>query len=125
MSKVTCLPSGVTTSQAEIIAADSYSRFPMLARDGSLAGYVHIKDLIEEDDAARDLPIEATQVRALPRIDADMPLRQALTIMQNSGAHLGAVISADGRVDGIVTLEDMLEELVGQIRDDSRMIREA
>lgn len=124
MSKVTCLPSGVTTAQAEIIAADSYSRFPMLARDGSLAGYVHIKDLIEEDDAARDLPIEASQVRALPRIHADMPLRQALTIMQNSGAHLGAVISADGHVDGIVTLEDMLEELVGQIRDDSRMIRE-
>ncbi len=88
MSKVTCLPSGVTTAQAEIIAADSYSRFPMLARDGSLAGYVHIKDLIEEDDAARDLPIEASQVRALPRIHADMPLRQALTIMQNSGAHL-------------------------------------
>ncbi|PBB09050.1 hypothetical protein CKW39_05730 [Kocuria sp. WRN011] len=125
MSKVTCLPSGVTTAQAEIIAADSYSRFPMLARDGSLAGYVHIKDLIEEDDAARDLPIEASQVRALPRINADMPLRQALTIMQNSGAHLGAVISADGHVDGIVTLEDMLEELVGQIRDDSRMIRQA
>ncbi len=125
MSKVTCLPSDVTTAQAEIIAADSYSRFPMLARDGSLAGYVHIKDLIEEDDAARDLPIEASQVRTLPRINADMPLRQALTIMQNSGAHLGAVISADGHVDGIVTLEDMLEELVGQIRDDSRMIREA
>lgn len=124
MSKVTCLPSGVTTAQAEIIAADSYSRFPMLARDGSLAGYVHIKDLIEEDDAARDLPIEASKVRALPRIHADMPLRQALTIMQNSGAHLGAVMSEDGHVDGIVTLEDMLEELVGQIRDDSRMIRE-
>ncbi len=34
------------------------------------------------------------------------------------------MISADGHVDGIVTLEDMLEELVGQIRDDSRMIRE-
>lgn len=125
MSKVTCLPSGVTTAQAEIIAADSYSRFPMLSRDGSLAGYVHIKDLIEEDDAARDLPIEASQVRALPRIGADMPLRQALAIMQNSGAHLGAVTSPDGRVDGIVTLEDMVEELVGQIRDDSRMIREA
>lgn len=125
MSKVKCLPAGVTTAQAEIIAADSFSRFPILARDGSLAGYVHIKDLIEEDDAARDLPIEASQVRALPRIDSDMPLRQALTLMQNSGAHLGAVIAADGHVDGIVTLEDMLEELVGQIRDDSRMIREA
>ena len=45
ISKVTCLPSGMTTIQAEIIAADSHSRFPMLARGGSLAGYIHIKDL--------------------------------------------------------------------------------
>ena len=54
-----------------------------------------------------------------------MPLRQALAIIQNSGAHLGAVTSPDGRMDGIVALEDTVEELVGQIRDDSRMIREA
>ena len=92
----------------------------MQAADGALTGYVHIKDLIEEDDAARDLPIEASQVRALPRIDADMPLRQALTIMQNSGAHLGAVISPDGHVDGIVTLEDILEELIGEVQDATR-----
>ena len=41
--------------------------------------------------------------------------------MQGSGAHLGAATDADGTVIGIVTLEDMLEELVGQIRDDSRV----
>ena len=41
--------------------------------------------------------------------------------MQRSGAHLGAATGPGGEVIGVVTLEDMLEELVGQIRDDSRV----
>jgi CBS domain containing-hemolysin-like protein len=84
---------------------------------------VHIKDLIEIDEAARDTPIDPSLIRALPTIDRDMPLRRALALMQNSGAHLGLVLDERGRTEGIVTLEDMLEELVGQIRDDSRKLQ--
>ena len=123
LDRVTTLPAGVTPAQAETVAAGGFSRFPILDVFGELAGYVHIKDLIEIDETARDTPIDPLLIRALPTIDRDMPLRRALSLMQNTGAHLGLVLDDRGRTEGIVTLEDMLEELVGQIRDDSRKLQ--
>jgi CBS domain containing-hemolysin-like protein len=62
-------------------------------------------------------------MRALPDVHLHTPLRQALTAMQGSGAHLARAIDANGVTLGILTLEDVLEELVGQIRDDSRSLK--
>lgn len=121
LEKISSLPEGVTAAQAETAAVEGFSRFPVRAADGRLTGYVHIKDLLDSVQAHRQEPIPAERIRALPEIGADEPLRQALTSMQASGAHLGAATDEAGSVIGIVTLEDMLEELVGQIRDDSRM----
>lgn len=119
---VATLPQGVTAAEAETAAIEGFSRFPVKAADGALVGYVHIKDLLDAADDARDEPIPAARIRELPRISSEQPLREALKIMQDSGAHLGAATEADGTVIGVVTLEDMLEELVGQIRDDSRLV---
>ena len=118
--RVSTLPEGVTPAAAEVAAVEGFSRFPVEAADGALVGYIHIKDVLEASEEARDRPIPAHRIRGLPRIGADQPLRRALAQMQASGAHLGAATDASGAVIGIVTLEDMLEELVGQIRDDSR-----
>lgn len=120
--RVATLPQGVTAAQAETAAVEGFSRFPVMAADGTLVGYVHIKDLLEAAADARDEPIPSARIRELPRIGSEQPLREALKSMQASGAHLGAATDANGTVIGIVTLEDMLEELVGQIRDDSRLV---
>ena len=121
LEQVSTLPEGVTAAQAEAAAVEGYSRFPVRTASGALTGYVHIKDLLDSVQQHRDQPIPAGRIRALPVIAADAPLRDALTEMQDSGAHLGAATDEIGTVIGIVTLEDMLEELVGQIRDDSRL----
>ena len=121
LDEVSTLPEGVTAAQAEAAAVEGYSRFPVRAADGRLTGYVHIKDLLDSVQEHRDRPIPAARIRALPAIAAGAPLRQALASMQDTGAHLGAATDEHGTVIGIVTLEDMLEELVGQIRDDSRV----
>lgn len=121
LEKIASLPEGVTAAQAETAAVEGFSRFPVKAADGRLTGYVHIKDLLDSVQAHRHDPIPGERIRALPEIGADEPLRQALTSMQASGAHLGAATDESGAVIGVVTLEDMLEELVGQIRDDSRL----
>lgn len=120
MHSVTALPAGVTPAQAEQVAVEGYSRFPVFGETGDLDGYVHIKDLVELDPRVRNEPVDPGLIRSLPALAPELPLREALTRMQVSGAHLGAVRDELGRLKGIVTLEDMLEELVGQIRDDSR-----
>ena len=123
LGTLTTLPVGFTPTQAEAAAVEGFSRFPVRADDGSLVGYVHIKDLLEIEAERRDLPMDPALLRALPDVRMDVPLRQALSAMQQSGAHLARAVDASGATLGILTLEDVLEELVGQIRDDSRSLK--
>jgi CBS domain containing-hemolysin-like protein len=120
---VTTLPLDVTPAVAEAVAVEGFSRFPVRSDAGRLVGYVHIKDLLELDEQQRNVPMARDLIRQLPTIRTDMPLRQVLTRMQNTGAHLASAADEAGHVLGIVTLEDVLEELVGQIRDDSRSLK--
>ena len=95
-------------------ARTGFSRFPVVGPDGELAGYVHVKDVLV-DDGAPELGVAAI-LRPLPRVPADTDLRSTLQAMQAGSAQLAAVVDA-GRVVGVVALEDILEELVGEIRD--------
>src|SRR5699024_11185690 len=90
LDAVSSLPEGVTAAEAELAAVEGYSRFPVRSTGGALSSYAHIKDLLDSVQEHRDDPIPAERIRALPRIGADEPLRQALTSTQASGAHLGA-----------------------------------
>lgn len=115
--KVRTLPRSSTVAQVEQAAAQGFSRFPLI-EEGQPVGYVHIKDVLGRGAAERAKPLEQDAVRALPEFTAQQSVRTALQQMQSSGAHLALVKdSATGKVTGIVTLEDLLAELVGQIRD--------
>jgi len=97
-----------------------YSRFPVTSADAVMTGYVHIKDLLETDPTRRSQPIDRTLIRPLIRVRSTDPIRQVLATMKNTGAHLATVTDDIGTTIGIVALEDVLQELVGQIRDGSR-----
>jgi CBS domain containing-hemolysin-like protein len=109
----------VTPHELEQLAARTgYSRFPV--RGGAdLIGYLHVKDVLEFEEVHRNRPIAEAWIRPLPQLDGGDRLRTALATMQRAGAHLARVTDADGRLSGIVTLEDVLEELVGEIRDEA------
>ena len=121
---VRTLPINVTPAHAEAVAADSFSRFPIRDAEDQLVGYVHIKDLLENDPQARRKPMDPRHVRPLPSVRVTDSLREVMVQMQRTNAHLAVVLEADAEAPaeplGIVTLEDVLEELVGKIRDDSR-----
>src|SRR5690625_1228631 len=125
MDTVRTLPADITPAEAEEISAESFSRFPIREQDGSLSGYVHLKDLLQNDPAKRRRPIDRSIIRELPSVSVTDSLADVQEVMRASSAHLALVRDTEGPahrtpVLGMVTLEDVIEELVGVIRDDSR-----
>lgn len=118
---VTVPPDVTPAAVEELSGRTGFSRFPVQAPDGRLTGYLHLKDLLAHEDD-RDVPIDASLHRALPNVAVTDRLRLVLQTMQRSQAHLARVRDEMGTVIGVVALEDVLEELVGEIRDETRRV---
>ncbi|WP_340540614.1 hemolysin family protein [Nocardioides sp. GXZ039] len=115
---LTTLGPGATPADVEALCASTgFSRFPVADADGDLTGYVHLKDVLETDEDRREAPIDNKRIRPLGTVVDDSPLHEALEGLQRRGAHMARVVDSSGRVLGVATLEDVIEELVGEIRD--------
>jgi CBS domain containing-hemolysin-like protein len=100
-----------------LCAATGFSRFPVVGDAGELVGYLHIKDVLETDGARRDRPIEEKWIRPFAPVRSDDLLHDTLEKLQRRGAHMARVVDGQGSTLGVATLEDVIEELVGEIRD--------
>ncbi|MFF9818585.1 hemolysin family protein [Streptomyces sp. NPDC014006] len=111
------VPPSVTPGQiVELTARTGYSRFPVAAERGSVfMGYVHVKDVLDLEDSERAVPQQVW--RPMTTLRAELPLDDALTVMRRAATHLAQVADGSGRVLGLVALEDVLELLVGEVRD--------
>ena len=108
---------GSTPEDVErLVARTGFSRFPVVDDAGVPTGYLHLKDVLYADEPARSVPVPPWRVRALAVVGPQDEVEDALAAMQRSGAHL-ARVDEDGRTVGVVFLEDILEELVGEVRD--------
>ncbi|MFF3462769.1 hemolysin family protein [Streptomyces sp. NPDC001984] len=104
---------GVTPEQLERLSAESgFSRFPVVDESLRIVGYLHVKDAL--DASPRDMPFRLRDMRPIARVRESTPLDDVLTAMRGSRTHLAAVLGADGRLAGVVTMEDVLRELFGQ-----------
>ncbi|HEX5331562.1 MAG TPA: hemolysin family protein [Cellulomonas sp.] len=111
------VPVGASPDEVErLVARTGYSRFPVAGPEGELTGYVHVKDVLYANDVTRYVPVPAWRVRALAAVTPEAEVEDALAAMQASGSHL-ARVDDGGRVVGVVFLEDIIEELVGEVRD--------
>ncbi|MGY1621361.1 hemolysin family protein [Geodermatophilus sp. SYSU D00965] len=117
MEQVVTVPRSVTPRQLEAVVAEhGFSRYPVRGEDGELLGYVHVKDVLGVDAAARDRPVADRSVTPLVPVAAGTALPDVLSEMRVQGAHLGRV-QQDGATVGVVALEDVLERLIGDVRD--------
>lgn len=115
------VPEGSTPEEVErLVARTGFSRFPVRSAAGDLVGYLHLKDLLYADDHRHDEPIPPKRIRALDRVDRHDEIEDVLQSMQRTGAHLARVMDRSGTVLGVVFLEDVLEELIGEIQDAQR-----
>jgi CBS domain containing-hemolysin-like protein len=111
----------MTVSSVEQVAHRSgHSRLPVVGTGiDNVIGFLHVKDLLRLPPDSRDEPLPLELVRRMLVVRHDRPLEDLLRAMRRTRSHLSLVQGDDGRTVGIVTLEDVLEELVGDISDES------
>jgi CBS domain containing-hemolysin-like protein len=103
------------------LAETGYSRFPVVTGDDQFVGYVHIKDVLPLVHDA-DSVVDSSMVRPLPSVPEALPLPDALSRLRRSNSHLALVTAADGSVTAMVALEDLVEDLVGTVRDGTHRV---
>jgi putative hemolysin len=103
-----------------------HTRFPVYRQDpDQTVGLLHISDVLDVPPADWGRRKAGEIVRAILQIPGTTPLHQLLRRMQAQALHLAVVVDEYGGTDGIVTLEDVLEEIVGSIIDERDLDREA
>ncbi len=109
------LPAGAGAADVRRILADArHTRYPVF--EGSLdhiVGMLHVKDLLRR--LVTDEPISAADMRRLPFVPETAQLDDVLATMQRTRAHMAVVIDEHGGTAGIISLEDLFEEVVGEI----------
>lgn len=101
----------------QAVAKYGFSRYPLTSDSNEIVGYVHLKDVIDLRDDEVDDPIPAKRIRTLISMPASMELEDALASMKRVGAHMARSFDRSGKLVGVLFLEDILEELVGEVQD--------
>ncbi|MEY5057385.1 MAG: hypothetical protein RI987_189 [Actinomycetota bacterium] len=111
----------VTPREVEqAVAKYGFSRYPLTDEQDELVGYLHLKDVIDLREDEGDDAFPAKRVRTLISLPATMELEDALASMRRVHAHMAKSFDANGVVRGVLFLEDILEELVGEVNDASQ-----
>ena len=114
------LDGGMSLDEAAGAAlAMPHSRYPVTRRRSSddVIGFVHVRDLLAVPEGAGSGAV-ADIVREIPVLPSTNRILPAMAQMRSEGVHIALVVDEYGGTDGIVTLEDIIEELVGEIRDE-------
>jgi CBS domain containing-hemolysin-like protein len=115
------LPRSATPADAEaLVVASGHTRLLVAGEQvDDVMGFVHAKDLLGLSGAARLRPLPLGRVRRMLVLGGSTSLDDALLAMQRDRLHVAVVTDDAGRTLGIATLEDVIEALVGDIRDES------
>ena len=121
LSSLVSLPSSASPADVErAVARHGFSRYVIPGAGGEPDGYVHLKDVIDLDDDEFDDPIPAKRVRRLVSIFEGTDLEDALATMRRLGTHVSRAFDEQGTTTGVIFLEDIIEELVGEVEDATR-----
>ena len=131
------LPEHTTADEIEsAVAKHGFSRYVIVDSSGTPSGYVHLKDVLRAiggpdaetpagavaaDRGIRPLP--AKRIHHMVPVLESTDLEDALALMRRAGRHLAQVRNVEGETTAVLFLEDIIEELVGEIQDATRRRR--
>ncbi len=116
-TEVEFLDAAMPISEAQpLVRTLEHSRYPVRGVDNDdVLGFIHVRDLIHPDESVATV---GDLVREIEFFPTGKQVLAALTEMRANHAHLAIVVDEYGGTDGIITLEDVVEEFVGQIQDE-------
>ncbi len=100
----------------DVIKNESHSRMPVFEKNlDNVVGFFHIKDFIKNTKENFEIN---TILREILYVAPKSPILDLLKTMRSSKIHIGLVVDGVGGVDGLITIEDLVEEIVGEIEDE-------
>ncbi len=103
----------------ELVIHEQFSRIPVYERGiDNIIGFVHVRDMFELDEADRKGRRVKELTRPIRFVPETKPVNDLLREMQQDGAHMAIVIDEYGNTAGLATMEDMVEEILGEIHDE-------
>jgi CBS domain containing-hemolysin-like protein len=115
------LPQTTTALDIEkAVTRYGFSRYVIVDASGAPTGYVHLKDVLRETVGEDGVELPVRRVHQMVEVSEDTDLEDALAMMRDAGRHLARVSSDSGETTAVLFLEDVLEELVGEVQDATR-----
>lgn len=104
----------------QLMIENEFSRLPVYEGTiDNVVGYVHSRNTLEiDEEQRRNTPVRKL-MRPVPLVPETKPIHQLLREMQEQNVHMAIVVDEYGQTAGLATMEDLMEEIVGEIRDES------
>ena len=103
----------------ELVINEQYSRIPVYEGTiDTIIGFVHVRDMFELDEEERASRTVRELMRPIRFVPETKPVNDLMREMQQDGAHMVIVVDEYGNTAGLVTMEDMVEVILGEIRDE-------
>src|SRR5476651_1357697 len=121
MAKLVTLPEDAAPADVErAVAQRGFSRYVLVDDARQPTGYLHLKDVLDLDDDEYTEPVPPRRIRKLISIAGSTDIEDALATMRRTGLHVARVFDEAGATQGALFLEDIIEELVGEVQDATR-----
>jgi putative hemolysin len=103
----------------QLVIHEQYSRIPVYRNTiDDIIGFVHVRDMFELDPEDRKTKPLNDVIRPVPLVPETKPVTDLLREMQSEGSHMVIVVDEYGNTAGLATMEDLVEEILGEIRDE-------
>lgn len=103
----------------QMVITEQYSRFPVFEQNiDNVMGFVHVRDMFELEESQRESRMVRELVRPIMFVPETKPVSDLMRQMQQENSHMVMVVDEYGNTAGLATLEDLLEVIIGEIRDE-------